>query len=275
MYIYIYIGITSCFSFLPSRNNTSPAVIFYNTPKARISNCSFLSNHPEELEPEVAHSTCFQPLGEDTDTFFLDNRTSGGGLTYYSEDVTTKLIIQDGLFVDNNARPNLDVDLIRRSGSYGHGGALSIRLLNNTNSTVCIRDSKFLRNFAEAHAGAMAVTVAKSSTDNKIVVLRSVFRRNMCQIENCTGGAVGVYFFSGTLLNTILFVDCNFTNNEARSSGAMVLSTSVSASGESDILRLTNCQFKSNQAFYDGTALGVFSLTQTNQVGIPVELESW
>ena len=199
-------------------------------------------------------------------------------MTYYSEDATTKLVIQDALFVDNNARPDLDVGLIRRSRRYGHGEAISIRLLNSTNSTVCIRDSVFLRNVAEAHAGAMAVTVAGSSTDNKIAVLRSVFRRNMCQIENCMGGAVGIYFFSGTLLNTILFADCNFTNNKARSSGAMVLSTSVSAEqveGESDILRLTNCQFRNNRAFYEGTALGVFSLTHTNLIGIPVELDNW
>ena len=186
------------------------------------------------------------------------------------------MLVQDGLFMDNNALPDQDVGLVRRSKKYGHGGALSIRLLNGTDSRICIRDSKFYRNFAEAHAGAFALTIA-DSTDSEIVVLRSTFWKNRCQIESCTGGAVGIYLFSSTKNNSMMFQDCNFTSNEAKSSGAVVLSTSVSAGGDiqSDILEFTRCHFQDNRAFFEGTALGVFSLTHTNLIGIPVVLDSW
>ncbi len=223
------------------------------------------------------HNTCYRPFGEADNTFFIDNRTSGGAISYYSEDSTINVVISGGLFVDNNARPDLDVGLIRRSNVYGHGGAVSIRLLNSTNSSVCIQESKFLENSAEAHAGALAITVANSS-DTNFVIERSLFDRNKCQVQNCTGGAVGIYLFSNTVRNQMLFAHCNFTSNKANSSGAVVLSTSVSATvrdGKSDILKFTECRFENNQAFYEGTALGVFSLTHTNLIGIPVELDDW
>lgn len=217
-------------------------------------------------------------MEEDTDAFFLDNRTTSGGISLYVKDMPTNILIEGGSFVDNSARPDLDVGLVRRSNRYGQGGALNIRLLNSTSSRVCIRGSTFTGNSAEAHAGALAVSVVGSSSDTKFIVRESSFHNNSCTIEKCTGGAVGIHFFSGTQLNTLLFQDCNFTENQAKSSGALVLSTSVSAvqnEDRSDILKLINCWFVNNAACFEGTALGVFSLTHTNQIGIPVEISDW
>ncbi len=137
-------------------------------------------------------------------------------------------------------------------------------------------NSNFKGNKAEAYAGALSLTVADSSMDNKIIVMNSSFDSNKCRISDCTGGAVGMYFYLNTARNSILFENCSFTNNEARSSGAMVLSTSVSAArDEGDRLQLVSCIFKNNKAFYEGTALGVFSLTRTDEIGISVELTDW
>jgi len=267
-----------CVSLLPCnhRNTTSPASLFYNTPNVRISNTLFLGNHPVQLDEKIVHNLCYRPLGDQNNAFFLDNRTSGGAISYYSEDTSANMLIQDVLFQDNSARPDLDVGLIRRSKRYGHGGALSIRLLNSTGSSICVRNSRFFENFAEAHAGALALTIA-NSTDNKIVVSNATFWKNWCEIESCTGGAAGIYLFSSTEENRMVFQDCNFTGNMAKSSGAVVLSTSVSAGGEveSDILEFSRCHFQDNMAFFEGTALGVFSLTHTNLIGIPVVLDSW
>ena len=231
-----------------------------------------------ELNPEIAHNTCYLPLREYIDAFFLDNRTTSGGISLHVENMPIKLIVEGGTFVENSARPDLDVGLIRHSERYGHGGAMNIRLFNSSGSTVCLRGLAFTGNFAEAHAGALALSVAGNSSNNNLLISRSLFRNNWCTIEKCTGGAVGIYFFSGTQLNTFLFMNCTFTDNLASSGGAMVLSTSVSAiqkEGRSDILRLTNCSFLNNAAFFEGTALGVFSLTHTNQFGIPVEMHDW
>jgi len=128
-------------------------------------------------------------------------------------------------------------------------------------------------NKAEAYAGAFSLTVADLSSDNRIIIMDSLFDSNRCRIRDCTGGAVGIYFYLQTARNFVLFENCTFSNNEASSSGAMVLSTSVSAPKDGgDILQLVRCIFKNNKAFYEGTALGVFSLTRTDQIGISVEL---
>lgn len=195
------------------------------------------------------------------------------------EGAPTNILIENCTFVNNTARNDSDVVLVRRSEKNGHGGAANIRILNSTDSTVCIRRTLFSGNSAEAHAGALAIYVAGSARRNRFVVSESVFEDNRCLIDKCTGGAVGISLLPSSRYNTFLFVDSNFTGNEARSSGAMSLSTSVGAvsdnEGRSDLLRLTNCWFVRNRAFFEGTALGVFSITQANQIGIPVVVTDW
>ena len=155
---------------------------------------------------------------------------------------------------------------------------MNIRILNSSESIVCIKGSIFQGNRAEAHAGALAVFLAMSASKNNIIVSDTMFKENSCDLDECTGGAVGIDFLSGTRFNDVMFVDCNFIKNRANSSGAIVLSTSVSAISEdglSDILRLSNTSFIANSAFLEGTALGVFSISQTNEIGIPVDIHNW
>ncbi len=259
---------------LPSRNNTSPALLVYNTPNLKITNTNFLNNTPETLPLEIAQSECYFTRGENS-TFFLDNRTTSGGISLYMDGATTKVSIDNCTFVDNTARNDSDVLLVRRSRRNGHGGAMNIRILGSTNSTVCLRRSLFRRNSAQAHAGALAISVGYLTTLTRFVISDTSFEDNWCFIEKCTGGAVGANYLPGSSFITLSFLDSNFTGNEARSSGAIVLSTSVSADNLSDTLRLRNCWFVGNRAFFEGTALGVFSITQTNQIGIPVDIIDW
>lgn len=195
------------------------------------------------------------------------------------EGAPTNLLVENCTFVNNTARNDSDVVLVRSSKRNGQGGALNVRLLNSSDSTVCIRRSLFQRNSAEAHAGALAVTMAGSAQRNRFIVSDTVFEDNRCLIDMCTGGAVGITFLPTSKFNTLLFLNSNFTSNEAESSGAIVLSTSVGAErndeGLSDILRLKNCRFIRNRAFFEGTALGVFSITHTNEIGIPVDITDW
>lgn len=259
------------------RNEISPAILIFDTPNVRILDTSFLHNHPEELEIEVVHNTCYFQRSEDI-SLFLDNRTTSGGISLYIEESPTKLLIENCSFVNNTARNDSDVGLVRESEKYGQGGALNIRLLNSVGSIVCIRRTNFINNSAEAHAGALAISMSGSTTGSRFIVTGSRFDGNRCLIAKCTGGAVGINFFAGTLSNKVFFLDSNFTANQARSSGALVLSTSVSAEnqdGVSDVLRLSNCWFVENRAFFEGTALGVFSITHTNLIGIPVDLYDW
>lgn len=259
-----------------SRNDISPALLVYNTPNIKISNTAFHNNTPELLESDVARNPCY--FTREDASPFLDNRTTSGGISLFMDEDTTKVLIQNCSFINNTARSDPDVTFQRRTERNGHGGAVNIRILNSTESVVCIKESTFLGNRAEAHAGALAIFLAASASKNHIIVSDTLFENNSCDLDKCTGGAVGIDFLSGTRFNNILFVNSNFTDNKADSSGAIVLSTSVSAVAEdglSDTLRLYNSWFFKNSAFFEGTALGVFSVSHTNEIGIPVEIHDW
>ena len=145
---------------------------------------------------------------------------------------------------------------------------------------MCIKSCVFEDNTAEAQAGAVGLTVGGPSRNNEIEILDCTFRNNTCTLDRCTGGAVGIDFFADTLFNEILIKDSNFSRNNATSGmgGAISLSTTVNVvteNGKSDALVLEKCVFDKNAAFFDGTAVGVFSLTHTDQVGLPVNITDW
>ena len=91
---------------------------------------SFARNHPQKLNGSVTADTCYFSGG--VDGFFLDNRTSSGGLSHYSEDEAALLFIEGCDFVDNEARPDDTVSLPRHSDGYGHGAAANIRLSDSS-----------------------------------------------------------------------------------------------------------------------------------------------
>ena len=240
-------------------------------------NTLFTNNTPEFLSPNVSQHRCYFSGGQEL--FFIDNRTTSGGISLYIEDWPTNILIDNCTFHENSARPDDAVALVRRSEQYGHAGAVNLRLLSSTNSSVCIKRTTFTANTAQAHAGALAISLAGNSSLNNFVITDSIFANNYCTINNCTGGAVGIDFISDTEFNTILFSDTNFTENKAKASGAIALSTSVNAvfspDGLSDQLVLKRCRFEKNAAFFEGTALGAYSLTHTAQIGVPVEIHDW
>lgn len=258
------------------RDNLSPPLLIHNTPTVVMNNVTFTNNRPQQLVNETAQHICYFSGGREV--FFLDNRTTSGAISFYIEDHATNFLIVNSTFFNNSARPDGDVSIPRLSSTYGHGGAVNIRLLKSVNSSVCIDGCTFEENYADAHAGALAISLAGLSSENNFFILNSVFDKNYCRVDKGTGGAVGIDFFSSTRVNTILFSRTNFTQNRANSSGAISLSTFVSAQyedGISDNLRLDECLFEGNEAFFEGTALGAFSLTNANQIGVPIEVWNW
>ena len=254
-------------------------MLVYNTPNIRIRNTLFRNNTPEELDPKVVHNRCYFTR-QDNQSFFVDNRTTSGGISLFVQGQTADIAIESCTFLGNAARNDTDVTLIRRSRRNGHGGALNLRLLDSADSVLRVSDCLFANNTAEAHAGAMAISVGGSTRRSRVLVTGTRFEGNRCLIEKCTGGAVGISFFPEVQFNQLRFVDTNFTGNGAQSSGALVLSTSVGALQDeesllADLLLLEDCWFFENQAFFEGTALGVFSITHTNMIGIQVNITNW
>ena len=220
----------------------------------------------------MTRDTCYFSGGQDV--FFVDNRTSAGGISFYSNLGPVEMLISNVTFRNNSARPDIDISLPRASEAYGHGGAITVRLLRSNNGKICIENSTFEENFAEAFGGAVAIAAGVAS-GNRILIRNSVFKNNSCTIPRCAAGAVGIDIFSNTSANEILITETSFVGNKAQTGGAISLSTSVGQEGMTDALFLRNCTFEENVAFYEGTALGLFSLSHADQIGAPIEVMNW
>lgn len=256
------------------RDTRSPSLLVYNTLAVVLDSCTFANNVPDFLTPNITRSTCYFSGGREI--FFVDNRTTSGGISFYSEKMHTTLLIVNCTFVNNSARPDNDVSLVRRSASYGHGGAVNIRLLRSSNSQLCLLNSTFIGNSAEAHGGGVVLSLAGNASYNNFLVSDCLFKDNYCTVAKCTGGGLGLDLLAGSQFNTLEVIDTNFTGNKAEASGAISLSTSVSADiSEGDVtdkLTIKRCQFIKNEAFFEGTAFGAYSLTHADQIGIPLEI---
>ena len=117
--------------FFLCRDNLSPPLLVYNTAPFILNRTFFLNNHPQELNESVTTNNCYFSGGNDV--FFLDNRTSSGGVSHYSENEPAQIYIVGCVFQDNRARPDDAVSLPRESDGYGHGGAVNLRLSNSCN----------------------------------------------------------------------------------------------------------------------------------------------
>jgi hypothetical protein len=256
------------------RDNLSPPLLVFNTAPFILNKTHFLNNRPQILNESVTTSTCYFSGG--IDVFFLDNRTSSGGVSHYSESEPTQMYMVDCVFRDNLARPDEAVSLPRESDGYGHGGAINMRFSDSSRGQVCVKNCVFESNSAEAQAGGLALTIGGSSSSNDIELLGCHFFNNTCSVKRCTGGAIGIDFFFNTSYNEVLVRETEFVGNFAETGGAISLSTTVGVvtgpDGRSDALILEECLFEENQGFYEGTALAVFSLTHTDQVGLPVNI---
>ena len=206
--------------------------------------------------------------------FFLDNRTTSGGISFYNKDRPVDFLVLDCIFFNNTARPDSDLSLPRASIGYGHGGALTLRFLNSSRGRVCVKESQFEANSAQAHAGAISIATGISEM-NRVMISNCNFVDNTCEVDKCTGGAVGVDFYKETVDNQFFILECNFTGNAAQSGGAISLLTYVSSDGNSDSLTLEKCLFEDNKAFFEGTAISLFSLVHADQIGFPVLINNW
>lgn len=253
-------------------------MLLYNSPSVAFIETTFSNNHPAFLSEEILSNPCYFPGGNNL--FLLDNRTSSGGISYYTDKYPARLLISQSTFYNNSARLDSSPAAKSRTTSvYGFGGALYFRLVSANNSRVCISDTTFESNTAGGGGGAIIAALAHFATRNQITVIKSTFVNNRCSVLTCIGGAIGVDMLLGTQYNEFLISESNFTGNEAESGGAIVLATSVgsttSPDGIADSLVLDSCTFESNQAFYEGTAVAVFSFGHLDQIGFPLNITNW
>lgn len=257
------------------QNGTTSAVIAYLSSPVYVVNSQFKDN----VVHHVINEEC---LTSSNALFFHDNVTSTGGISVFSEGQAQEILIFDSQFHNNFARNNTDDNSIpSHLKRFGHGGALSLRLVNSSDGLICVANSSFNYNTAEAGGGAISLTAVDSSNNN-ITFSNVTFDNNHCLLDKCIGGAISVDLFVVSKQNRINFFRCNFSNNSALlgSGGAISIASSDKGFQEdgSDAYKLVTmdaCSFKGNIAKFEGTAVGLFFLGRVNQAGFRILMKDW
>ena len=256
-------------------DNTAPAVIAYLTDSIYVINSTFSDNI-------IGDATADECLSSSEGLFFRDNVTSAGGVSVFSHNHTQKIVIFNSHFDSNHARNNSQKNSVPpQLKEFGHGGGLSVRLVNSSGGYICVVNSSFSNNRAEVGGGAISFTLAESHNNN-ITFSRVSFENNDCFFEKCIGGGISIDLFSPAKQNRIKFSSCDFMNNSATrgSGGAISLASadkgfSDDGSDEYKLLELLSCKFLYNVAHFEGTAVGLFSLGHVNQAGFRTLVRNW
>ena len=235
-----------------------------------LKNSVFVDNHNQAVAVADGNETTVEAL--------LRTITTGGALALFSRDTEfIKITITNCTFRSNSGNRN-DVNNSRPVllKSNGHGGAVLIRFVNVQNSTVMIENCSFENNFAEVDGGAVFISLSENVSSSLIVFRNNSFINNT--VETASGGAISLNSFSITFNNTINIEDCDFISNSGNAGGAVSVAlydSNLNSTAFPDAVNFMRCNFTSNSAVNEGTAVGLFSLVHVDQVGFPVNFENW
>lgn len=271
-----YSNITDIFPTI-HRNNPTSALHLHQVDLVAFHDCTFTDNIQRQLD-DPTYTACHSQSGDGNSFGFLDNTPSSGAISIHSNEYPFKLLISNCLFEHNSARTNTITDLPPSLLSFGHGGAMYVRFVRTSNVQMCIQDTTFTSNTAEASGGAVQLSIADHSYNNKIALVRCMFSRNNCSMDECSGGAVRIDVFQESSLNAIHVIDSVFTDNSGGAGGGLALLVSSHINGSDELIRpllLQNCTFLHNVARQDGSAVSIFSVTPINRLTFPVFVEDW
>ena len=158
-------------------------------------------------------------------------------------------------------------------GNYmpgGRGGAIHIDIENSTSSKVCVVRSTFTSNRAAVTGGAVYVSLSNASDIAELYIISSTFINNTCAKS---GGAVQIDVHAASF-KAINVTGTVFSGNDGASIGG-ALSIIAWVGRMEQKVSIKKCLFTKNTCQDDGTALGVVSLTGTNELGLPIGVEDW
>ena len=210
--------------------------------------------------------------------FFLDSRPTAGAVSVYSYQHDIKLLVSGCTYTNNAAFNNMNSSLSRSLFSHGHGGAMFIRFVNSSNSQVCIENTVFNNNTAQANGGALQLSTANNSIGDEIMILNSTFSGNNCTLKTCFGGAVGVDYVLDSKIKFLHIFNSSFIDNQANAGGALGILTSVGSTYGDESLKslwFRNCVFDHNMARQGGSALSLFSVTPIIKLNFPIFIDNW
>ena len=206
----------------------------------------------------------------------LNSITTSGGFTYFSNDTQVSIIIEECRFINNTGNSNENSTRLQVLSANGRGGGIVVRMADVVEAYINISGSLFEGNKVEIQGGAIHFSFTGTISTSKVHLLNNTFRRNTAQMGN--GGAVSWNLIRSSFNNSYTIEDCNFTDNFARSSGAVSFNTyeaNVHSFIHPDRARFIRCVFEGNKANVEATAVGLFALVHVEEYGFPVELCNW
>eukprot|EP00731_Ephydatia_muelleri_P012527 Em0006g1421a len=153
-------------------------------------------------------------------------------------------------------------------GGRRRGGAIHIDIENSTSSKVCVVRSTFTSNRAAVSGGAVYVSLSNASDIAELYIISSTFINNTCAKS---GGAVQIDVHAASF-KAINVTGTVFSGNDGASIGG-ALSIIAWVGRMEQKVSIKKCLFTKNTCQDDGTALGVVSLTGTNELGLPIGVE--
>ena len=208
---------------------------------------------------------------------------SGGGGVYVQLSCCNKPLVmnfQACNFLDNNAS-NHDPDDTGFTTPLDYqgmarGGGLCLKVQSAT-IIMNISDCAFERNSA-IWGGGLYLNLRDGSSNSKIYISNVTFDRNICY-KLGGGGAKIHYMFTDSRPvknNSILLVNCIFTNNEANFGGGVAFYSNQRCKSCPDLnntIQFIGCRWESNTAHY-GTAVNIeppiWNTPSTGLLPVPV-----
>ena len=257
--------------FLSLRGNIGETLQLQFVGAVTLIRTDFILNRNEIQAPQDDENTTISEL--------FTSITTAGGFTYFNQNATMSLIVDQCKFISNRANVNSPFDtrplLLKVNG---HGGAMIVRLSGITKGSISITNSLFDGNEAEVNGGGIYFALSEEFSSNTIRLYNNTFVNN--RGVQSSGGAISWIIFSSSISfnNSWVLEDCRFINNSGSAGGAVSLSlhgTSLDNFIMPDRIRFIHCLFYSNEALIEGSAVGLFALVHVEEFGFPVEFTDW
>ena len=233
---------------------------------------TFSGNRLAHLSSNVTQFPCTRIARE---LFFYSDVRTAGGISVSVSSIPMNLFVWQSMFLNNSAHPNLDGDTLpERLRPLGRGGAITVRLVNASNSHMCIKDSKFLGNIAEVAAGAISFSVANFTNHSSLTLWNVLLEDNKCEISTCVGG--GLHFQTDGQeierdVNVISIYDSVFRRNAAGIGAAFI--------GLTDALQsfyfFHNTTFEDNMGHHEGGVLAILNFLDFTMLRARLWLTDW
>ena len=218
-------------------------------------------------------------------TFNFRSHSSGGlAIILFSFSSNGNITVSHCQFVNNKAGLNARNADDKRPTAYrpfGSGGAMIIRIASSAKSvSVRVVDCSFRKNEGLYSGGSIYIPIIEEPKNNSVLIKDCEFSSSSCR--NGTGGAIAIDVFDVQESNVVNITNSNFKDGEAFGGGAVavVLHDGLASSHRAPdsrryIASFSNCTFENNTSVRQGSAVLLLSNARIDQPSFIIYFDTW